>query len=371
MTVGGLDDLINLISDGLEVVLAVVIGNRHSLGDIQPCVVCVIEGRFSTGLEEQTMRNEFQAVFRFEVFEVRSVRDCAGGQHMAHITIPHLTAEDVIDILGSAAQRQNTVFIRVQPNGGLARFVDGSNGSFEITTGNGDTVIALDFHTLNLVDEVHDLVELRRLERRQRDNVSSFFFNVAVLLLAEAIEQGFALFDEACKEFLVLISVSLGRAKDFDGVHIAEDVLLADSFSEGVLGCFLEFMGFIHHHKTTLTEQGRMIIGLRLLGHKVHIVVRYLEVQIGKIVHSLCELVIHAFFLSSASSARSLDADSTLDCSADAISVQVDPCTKVSHLLEQFNGSCVFLGVQANILEEIIEAITAEVVFLAFAEYRS
>ena len=371
MTVGGLDDLINLIGNGLEVVLAIVIRDRHSPGDIQSCVVCVIEGRFGTGLEEQTMGNELQAIFCFEVFEVRAVRDRAGGQHMAYIAIPHLGAENVIDIFGSAAQRQNTVLVRVQPNGGLARFIDGSNRSFEVTAGHGNTVIALDFHTLNLVDEVHDLVELAGLECRQRDNVSSFFLNVAVLLLAEAIEQGFALFDEACKEFLVLISVSLGRAKDFDGVHIAEDVLLADSFSEGVLGCFLEFMGFIYHHEATLTKQGRMVVGLCLLRHEVHIVIRHLEVQIGKVVHSHCELVIHAFFLSSASSARSLDADSTLDCSADAISVQVDPCTKVSHLLEQFNGSCVFLGVQANILEEIIEAITAEVVFLAFAEYRS
>ena len=99
--------------------------------------------------------------------------------------------------------------------------------------------------------------------------------------------------------------------------------------------------------------------------------IRHLEVQIGKVVHSLCELVIHAFFLSGASGARSLDADSALDCSADAISVQVDPCTKVSHLLEQFNGRCVFLGVQTNILEEILKAITAEVMFFAFAEYRS
>ncbi len=71
---------------------------------------------------------------------------------MAHIAIPHLGAENVIDILGSAAQRQNTVFVRVQPNGGLARFVDGSNRSLEVTAGHGNTVIALDFHTLNLVD---------------------------------------------------------------------------------------------------------------------------------------------------------------------------------------------------------------------------
>ncbi|MBQ3607459.1 MAG: hypothetical protein II991_04095, partial [Bacteroidales bacterium] len=112
---------------------------------------------------------------------------------MAHIAIPHLGAENVIDILGSAAQRQNTVFVRVQPNSGLARFIDGSNGSLEITAGHRDTVIALDFHTLDLIDEVHDLVELAGLECRQRDDVASFFLNVAVLLLAEAIEQGFAL----------------------------------------------------------------------------------------------------------------------------------------------------------------------------------
>lgn len=196
---------------------------------------------------------------------------------MAYITIPHLGAENVIDVLGSAAQRQNTVFIGVQPNGGLTRFVDSSNGSLEVITGHGDTVIALDLHALDLIDEIHDFVEFAGLECRHRDNISALVLDVAVLLLTKAVEQSFTLFDEACKEFLVLISVSLGRAKNFDGVHIAEDVLLADSFSEGVLGCFLELMGFIHNHKTTLTEQGRMIVGLGLLGHEVHIVVRHLE----------------------------------------------------------------------------------------------
>ena len=110
-----------------------------------------------------------------------------------------------------------------------------------------------------------------------------------------------------------------------------------------------------------------MIIGLGLLGHKVHIVIGYLEVQFRQIVHSLCEFVILALFLSGASGARAFDADPTLDCSADAVTVQVDPCTKVFHLLEQFNGRLIFLGVHTDILEEIIEAITAEVVFLAFA----
>ena len=92
MTVGGLDDLINLIGNGLVVFLAIVIRDRHSLGDVQSCVVSVIEGRLGTGFEDQTMGNEFQAVFCLEVFKVRAVRDCTGGQHMAYIAIPHLTA---------------------------------------------------------------------------------------------------------------------------------------------------------------------------------------------------------------------------------------------------------------------------------------
>ena len=112
MAVGGLDDLINLIGNGLEVVLAIVIRDRHSLGDIQSCVLCVIKGRLGTGLEEQTMGNVFQSVFCFEVFEVCAVRDRAGGQYMAHITIPHLGAENVIDVLSRASRERTPITVQ-------------------------------------------------------------------------------------------------------------------------------------------------------------------------------------------------------------------------------------------------------------------
>ena len=43
---------------------------------------------------------------------------------------------------------------------------------------------------------------------------------------------------------------------------------------------------------------------------------------------------------------------------------------QVAQLLECFNGGLVFFGIHTDILEKVIETITAKVVFLAFAKYR-
>ena len=103
MAVGGLDDLINLIGNGLEVILVVIVRSGHPRGNVQPCVICVIKRRFCTGLQEQAMRNKIQSVFSLEVFKIRSIRKCTGGQHMAHISVPNFTPENVVDIFWGTA----------------------------------------------------------------------------------------------------------------------------------------------------------------------------------------------------------------------------------------------------------------------------
>ena len=103
MTVCGFDNPINLVGDGFEIVLAVVVRSGHPRWNVQPCVVSVIKRRFCTGLQEQAMRNKVQSVFRFEVLKIRSIRERTGGQHMAHISVPNFTPENVVDILGGTA----------------------------------------------------------------------------------------------------------------------------------------------------------------------------------------------------------------------------------------------------------------------------
>ena len=371
VAVGRSYDLIDLICYGFEVILALVVGNGHTLGNIQPCMVGIVEGRFRSRFEEQSVRDLIEAVFRFEVFKVRAIGDGAGGQHMADIAIPHLTAEDVIDVLRRTAHREDTVLICIQPHGAFTALIEGGDRRLEVVSSYGDTVIAFNLHCFDLLDEVHHLLESCRLEGGQGDNASSFFVNViAMAKSTEAIKECGVFLDETIEEFLILFSVIPRGAENLHAIHIAEDVLLADSLAEGIFGCFLELMGFVHHHKTTLTEQRRMVIRLCLLRHEVHIVVGYLKVQVGQVVHSVGKLVICTDLLSATPCTGAFDADSALDRTADAVFVEVDATTKFAELLEQFNGFSVFLGVLPDVLEEVLIPILTEVMFLAFAEYR-
>ena len=95
-----------------------------------------------------------------------------------------------------------------------------------------------------------------------------------------------------------------------------------------------------------------------------------LKVKVGKVVHPFSKLVICAFLLSRAACACTLNADSAFNRAADAVSVQVNSCTQVAHLLERFNGGLVFFGIHTDILEKVIETITAKVMFFSFAKYR-
>ena len=113
-----------------------------------------------------------------------------------------------------------------------------------------------------------------------------------------------------------------------------------------------------------------MVVGLRFLGHEVHIMVCNLEVQVGKVVHPFSKLVICTFLLPRTACACTLNTDSALNLSTEAVSVQVNSCTQVAHLLEHFSGGLVFFGIHTDILEKVIETITAKVVFLAFAKNR-
>ena len=129
-------------------------------------------------------------------------------------------------------------------------------------------------------------------------------------------------------------------------------------------------MRLIHDHKATLTQQRGMVVCLRFLGHEVHIMVCNLKVQVGKVVHPFSKFVVCTFLLSRTACACTLNTDSALNRSADAVSVQVNSCMQVAQLLECFNGGLVFFGIHTDILEKVIETITAKVVFLAFAKYR-
>ena len=95
-----------------------------------------------------------------------------------------------------------------------------------------------------------------------------------------------------------------------------------------------------------------------------------LKVQVGKVVHPFSKFVVCTFLLSRAACACTLNTDSALNRSADAVSVQVNSCTHVVHLLECFNGGLVFFGIHTDIFEKVIETITAKVVFFSFTKYR-
>lgn len=85
----------------------------------------------------------------------------------------------------------------------------------------------------------------------------------------------------------------------------------------------------------------------------------------------LCKIMILALFLLAASGAGTFDADPVLDCSADAITVQINSKPEVCHLLEEFDGGCVFLWILLDVSEIILKAVPAEVMLLSFPEYRS
>ena len=51
---------------------------------------------------------------------------------MADISVPYLTAKDIIDILGSAAQRENAVLVRIQPYSVFASLIQSRNDSLEV-----------------------------------------------------------------------------------------------------------------------------------------------------------------------------------------------------------------------------------------------
>ena len=291
---------------------------------------------------------------------------------MAHIPIPNLTAEDIMDILWGTAQRENTVFIRVQPDRGLASFLNCGDSGNKEAAGDGNSIVALDLHLLNLLDQLQNLIELSGLKRRQGDDAATAFIDIVIVaLFAKVIEQRFVFRDQAYEVFFVLVPVCLGRAECFHRIDIARNILFADSLAKGILGRFLKLVGFIHYHEAAFPKQRRMVIRLGFLGHEVHIVVRDLEIQIRQVIHLLCKIMILALFLLAASGAGTFDADPVLDCSADAITVQINSKPEVCHLLEEFDVGCVFLWILLDVSEIILKAVPAEVMLLSFPEYRS
>ena len=95
-----------------------------------------------------------------------------------------------------------------------------------------------------------------------------------------------------------------------------------------------------------------------------------LKVQVGKVVHPFSKFVVCTFLLSRTACACTLNTDSALNRSADAISVQINSRTQITHLLECFNGGLVFFGIHTDILEKVIETITAKVMLFPFTKYR-
>ena len=205
-----------------------------------------------------------------------------------------------------------------------------------------------------------------------KNNATTVFFDICLMALsAQASEQRLVCAEQSCQIRFVASEISGRSAERFHSVHIAGNVLFADSLSKGILGRFLKLVGFIHYHKAAFPKQRRMVIRLGFLGHEVHIVVRDLEIQIRQVIHLLCKIMILALFLLAASGAGTFDADPVLDCSADAITVQINSKPEVCHLLEEFDGGCVFLWILLDVSEIILKAVPAEVMLLSFPEYRS
>ena len=165
MAMGCFDDFIHLVSNSFEVFLTGVVRCGHPLGNIKSCMVSVIKGRFGSRFEEQSARNLLEAIFFFEVFEVCAIAHGAACQYMACVSVPHGVVEDSVDILWGTAKRKDSVFIGIEPNGVLSRFVNGSHCCDEQSAGYRNTVVALYLHIFDLFYSVNQFRKFSALER--------------------------------------------------------------------------------------------------------------------------------------------------------------------------------------------------------------
>ena len=73
MSVSSLDELHDLVCKCLFVFLALIVRLRHIAGDIQPCVVLIIEGRLSGRGSDECRGDTVDAILLLEVIEARTV----------------------------------------------------------------------------------------------------------------------------------------------------------------------------------------------------------------------------------------------------------------------------------------------------------
>ena len=99
----------------MNILLAVVVGVEHVIGDIEPCIALIIEGRGSGRGEHELLADTVNTVFLHEERKVGSIAHGSGGQHEAASAVPHFVVEHLSYVLRSTAKSEYSVLIDIYP----------------------------------------------------------------------------------------------------------------------------------------------------------------------------------------------------------------------------------------------------------------